>query len=145
MATTNYTYWDIGACNCNCATYPCALPNSMTLTAVFGGGGGTWTTTVTKTGACTWTGCLFAGGSSYYQVTVQLVGSCMLWMIRAAPVACSGPATGTIELFDHPTNCSGITPSPFGRWTLTSFSCTPINIVFTKNALGLISTYTFTP
>ncbi len=127
--------------------YPCPLPQTS-LTVSFlnesvdpptmGAG------SIAYLGGCVWNGCIpitrESVAFSYMRFIISCSESCTAYSAEVFPLpGCSG-ILGAFNFYDHPSGCSSFTGS---RMTLTSFSCSPLNIVFT-NSLNPQVTWTIT-
>lgn len=142
MASTGFSFFDIGACNCNCACCPCVLPRTNLHVSYLSGG-------VTNTAIlsyrplilgsfpCTWSACISSGTVSldlfqiqfsgittnYSSFTVSVFPNCAITTGGGLIYQCntSGFSTGTAHLVSH--TCSplnvviAITGGP--QWTIT--------------------------
>lgn len=121
-----YSLFDVGACNCGCAAYPCTLPASnLHLAYLNTANGHTDSCTLVYTAPCIWNGTLSVIGGNWQ-------------MLFAA--GCTGYtfilAGGSCVYYDHPLHCSGYSAGGCTRLVLTSFTCSPLNIVFTNSTVS---------
>jgi hypothetical protein len=144
-----FSLWDISNCNCVAACWPCALPFGTNLTVTVtdpGTGNGSGILTYGGVGSGTWTtACIALSGGLWWvrmQITCAPVANptCtfyqMAWSPNSVCVGASGAHGGHI---DHPLHCNGF---PTATFTLVSFTCSPLNIVF---ADPFTATITITP
>jgi hypothetical protein len=134
--TTGYTNQDPGGCNCGCSScYPCTLPESDLLLSYNNGP----TKTLTYSSTCMWTSPCIARALSVSAIfTISCSGSCVACKAtNYSGTTCSGSPTG-YSAFNDPANCEDAVNNLF----LTSFTCSPLHILFTEGGSG--DTWTIT-
>jgi hypothetical protein len=151
MAATNYTYMDLGGCNCPGTCVPCELPFGSNLSVTANKAGTVYSGTLTysgtggTTGGPAWTiSCLATGASPQGAAGIQLGcypvggGSCTYLILDIyANSACEAFVTGSS--WNSPL-CPGT-----GSITLASYTCSPLNLVWTVTLGGTAWTITITP
>lgn len=156
-----FTYGDVGGCNCpgGCG-YPCAFPAaSMTLTEVstpgIGSGNGSATLGYTASGfgqvttfsGSLWRGCFF-DGVRWWFIEIMCNSSCTYYYFGLTNSTCTFFPGNNYDYYQHPTNCAFLPSSLPGAGnllTLSSSTCSPLNVVFTYSFSGLSRTWTLTP
>lgn len=141
-----FSLWDISGCNCVANCWPCALPfgTNLTLTVVdtvlgngsgilaYGGvGSGTWTSPCIVLSGGVWSVRMLISCTPVANPT------CTFYQIAwSANSVCVGAAAGHGGHIDHPLHCNAF---PTATLTLVSFTCSPLNIVFSDPATGTIT------
>jgi hypothetical protein len=119
---------------------------NLTCTVVisFGANAGTYTVTLTYTAGTTstWTGCTaLASGSSLALALACTPSVCTSFQsVEWSGAGCTGFVLGNVGFWCGPSPTCYLGSGP--TMTLTSYSCSPLNIVLT---LAAGETYTFTP
>ena len=122
-----FTFFDIGACNCvsGLSCYPCRLPaGNLFVTFAAGANEGGTFETWGGSGTLVYTAGTPAIWTGPYTYTGYFSGT------DSFTISCSPTCTyfeNSAFFYDHPSACSGLSLS---AWTLVSFSCSPLNIVF---------------
>jgi hypothetical protein len=115
----NYSFFDVGQCNCGCLFAGCIIP-AANLTFNYNNVGAAInvSTPLVYTAPCKWdTGCFLAGGFSL-QIKMQAGPTCSFILQYNYPVGCGGVAN-LISTFDSPTGCAGGGAMP-------AFTCSPL-------------------
>jgi hypothetical protein len=132
-ALSGLTTWDIGGCCCGCAVCsPCPLPETnlhVTINGVLHA--------LTYNGSCAWSTACF--GSTIFKVACT--GGCTYYVYEGhgGDPTCAGAYTGE-EHYDFPHPCAPY-PAANAIISLTSFTCSPLNITLTSPSF----TYVITP
>jgi hypothetical protein len=143
------TFGDIGACNCSCVALPCDIPDTPLSIAVQYHSHGLLTSTYTATlpigSVCTWGTC-FSGAPLPFLFTITSSGGNWIYTYEfaAAGGGCGGLSTGGIYNTSSGSSCIGIACT----YVLTSYTCSPFQLVFTWTNSGSPSTFhviTITP
>lgn len=137
MAAT-FSLFDVGGCNCpSCGGAPCALPpTNLTVTRTQPGPISHSATLIYSlvSGCCKWQGCITNSGVDLDLITIYSTQLCTGFSFAAAGSgSCASPTLW--ETYLSPGGCTPCGTFPgttfSGSMTLTSFSCSPLNIVLT--------------
>jgi hypothetical protein len=139
-----FNKWAIGGCNCGCNCFPCQPPPTgfhVTITGIASD------QAMNPVSSCLWQSqCTVFGGT--FKVSWRCSGGCTVityqhFTDNACTVpdpATSGPFTKIGTVYTNPSGCFSSSQFP-ATFTLTSFSCSPFNVVFTSST-GLSLTFT---